>query len=463
MKPLIDYWGDIMAEIYEKRRFSHLLERIANTSREVKLYSEFGVISSINGLSLNVKGLNLSLGKICRIHLGRDRLVDAEVIGFTDDEITIMPYEAIEGISKGMIVDSPYKDSCHNIGNGLLGRVVNPLGDPIDELGDLKEVSESTISSNPLNPLLRFRITKPLDVGVKAINSLLTICIGQRMGIFAESGIGKSVLLGMMTKFSKADVVVVGLIGERGREVKEFIEEIIGKENLSKTVIVASPADNLPLMKVRGASYATAIAEYFRNIGKDVLLIMDSLTRYGQALREISLSAGEVPTTKGFSPTVFSKISNLVERSGNGLNGSGSITAIYTVLIEGEELSDPLADHVRSLVDGHIVLSKALAEAGHYPAIDIDKSISRLMHSVVPEAHYKVNQLIRRLISAHNRNMDMISIGMYQQGSDVYTDLSIKLWSNIESLLCQGMNEGCDFEKSLEQLNQLACTVESML
>lgn len=452
-----------MAEVYEKHRFSHLLERIANSSRETKLYSEFGIISSINGLSLNVKGLNLSLGKVCRIHLARDRFVDAEVIGFTDDEITIMPYETIEGISKGMIVDSPYKNSRYQIGDGLLGRVVNPLGVPIDGLGELHEVSESAMSVSPLNPLLRFRITKPLDVGVKAINSLLTICVGQRMGIFAESGIGKSVLLGMMTKFSKVDVVVVGLIGERGREVKEFIEEIIGKDNLAKTVIVASPADNLPLMKVKGASYATAIAEYFRNIGKDVLLIMDSLTRYGQALREISLSAGEVPTTKGFSPTVFSKISNLVERSGNGVNGTGSITAIYTVLIEGEELSDPLADHVRSLVDGHIVLSKALAEAGHYPAIDIDKSISRLMHSVVPESHYKVNQLIRRLISAHNRNMDMISIGMYQQGSDVYTDLSIKLWSNIESLLCQGMNEGIDYEQSLSQMNQLACTVESML
>lgn len=416
-------------------------QSIKSNMDEKSFVSAFGIVKSIKGLTIEVEGLNLPVGSVCRIMVDKNTYIDAEVIGFSNNLITIMPYESVEGISKGMMVEKRISDDCIPTGRGLLGRVLDPFGRPYDDKGSLCDVSYSKIKQQKINPLSRKRITSIMDVGIRAINCLITICMGQRMGIFAESGIGKSVLLGMMTQFSSADIVVVGLIGERGREVKEFIEEILGEETLKKAVIITAPADSSPLMKAKAATYTTAIAESYRDEGLNVLLIMDSLTRYGQALREIALSAGEMPTSKGYSPSVFSKISGLVERSGNGNEKQGSITAIYTVLTEAENLNDPLADHVRSLIDGHIVLSRKLAESGHYPAIDIDKSVSRLMPQLVDTDRYKKAMYFRQVLSSYNNNLDMINIGMYAPGSDRYTDIALKNMSSIKQFLCQGMKE----------------------
>jgi flagellum-specific ATP synthase len=441
-----------------------ILNSLSDISERIeyeKNYIECGRVSNVTGLAIEVSGLSLPIGKVCRILLDQDHHVDAEVIGFSQQSMFVMAYENMIGIAKGKIVVEVQSSGMAPVGDALLGRVVDALGHPIDNKGRLVLNEMYPLFPKPFNPLDRARIKESLDVGVRAINSFLTTCKGQRMGIFAESGIGKSVLLGMMTKFTKADVVIVGLIGERGREVKEFIEEIIGEEGLGKTVIVAAAADNSPLMKVSGATYATSIAEYFRDKGKDVLLILDSLTRYAQAYREIALSCGEMPTSKGYTPTVFAKLSQLVERSGNGLENMGSISAFYTVLIEGEELSDPVAEHVRSLIDGHIILTRQLAEEGHYPAIDIEKSISRLMHSVVPKDQQNAALLIKKIISSYKRNKDMINIGMYQSGSDPITDCAIKHWNSIRSYLVQDMNEPSNMEMSTQLLFDLTDKVQT--
>lgn len=421
----------------------------------VAAYDRCGRVSAIHGLAIMVSGLMLPIGHACRIHLEDGKTAQAEVVGFSKSSISIMPYDQCVGIAQGMLVSAVNNGDTAKVGMSLLGRVVDGLGRPIDNQGGIILDDKITLVPEPINPLLRRRITSTLDVGVRAINGLTTICKGQRMGIFAEAGLGKSVLLGMMTKFAEADIVVVGLIGERGREVKEFIEEIIGEAGLKKTIVVATPADMSPLMKIRGANYATAIAEYFRDLGKDVLLIVDSITRYAQAYRQLSLSEGEMPTAKGYTPSVFSKLSSLIERSGNGSQDTGSITAFYTILSDSEEMNDPIAEHVRSLIDGHIILSRDLADEGHFPAINVEKSISRLMHTVVDGDRQKLAMAMKRLIHAYVKNRDMINIGMYQSGADPLVDAAMSHWEVIRRYLTQGMDERASMDESVVLLYQI--------
>ena len=341
------------------------------------------------------------------------------------------------------------------VGDVLLGRVLDSNGRPLDGLGPVHTSATAPLNNRAANPLSRAPINEILDVGVRAINSMLTVGRGQRMGLFAGSGVGKSVLLGMMARYTSADVIVVGLIGERGREVKEFIEQILGEAGLARAVVVAAPADTPPLMRLQGAAYATAIAEHFRDEGKNVLLIMDSLTRYAMAQREIALAIGEPPATKGYPPSVFAKLPALVERAGNGKPGGGSITAFYTVLTEGDDQQDPIADSARAILDGHIVLSRDLAESGHYPAIDIEQSISRAMHGITSAAHQQMARRLKKLYSRYARSRDLINVGAYAPGTDPLLDEAIRLQDGIEAFLQQNIPERAGVEESLAALSAL--------
>ncbi|WP_041997817.1 FliI/YscN family ATPase, partial [Aeromonas bivalvium] len=340
-----------------------------------------GKLTRVVGLTLEAVGCRAAIGALCRIDT-QDGTLEAEVVGFSGDRLYLMPSEQLKGVIPGARVVPVTEEHGIPVGMNLLGRVIDGIGQPLDGLGPILAAQTVQFAQTRINPLARRPIHRPMDVGVRAINAVLTVGQGQRMGLFAGSGVGKSVLLGMMTRGSVADVVVVGLIGERGREVKEFIEEILGAEGRERAVVVAAPADASPLMRLKGCETALAIAEYFRDQGLNVLLLMDSLTRYAQAQREIALAVGEPPATKGYPPSVFAKLPALVERAGNGNDGQGSITAFFTVLTEGDDLQDPIADAARAILDGHIVLSRELADSGHYPAIDIEKSISRVMPQV---------------------------------------------------------------------------------
>jgi flagellum-specific ATP synthase len=339
------------------------------------------------------------------------------------------------------------------LGDGLLGRVVDAHGAPIDYKGPIIDVASVPLDRKPINAMDRSPVRETLDTGIRAINALLTVGRGQRLGLFAGSGVGKSVLLGMMARYTKADVIVVGLIGERGREVKEFIEDILGEEGRARSVVVAAPADTPPLLRLQGAAYATAIAESFRDKGKHVLLLMDSLTRYAMAQREIALAIGEPPATKGYPPSCFAKLPLLVERSGNGLNGVGSITAFYTVLAEGDDQQDPIVDAARAILDGHIVLSRTLAEAGHFPAVDIEKSASRVMHNVVERDHFEQARRFKAIYSCFEKGRDLVQIGAYVGGSDHALDESINLHEPMMHFLQQDMFEAADFVSSVGDMS----------
>jgi flagellum-specific ATP synthase len=338
------------------------------------------------------------------------------------------------------------------MGTGLLGRVVDSLGHPLDRRGPLEGVTSEPMVRRPINAMDRDPVRTPLDTGVRAINTMLTVGRGQRLGLFAGTGVGKSVLLGMMARYTQADVIVVGLIGERGREVKEFIEDIIGEEGLARSVVVAAPADAPPLVRMQGAHYATAIAEHFRDRGQHVLLLMDSLTRYAMAQREIALAIGEPPATKGYPPSCFAKLPQLVERSGNGLPGAGSITAFYTVLSEGDDQQDPIADAARGILDGHIVLSRELAEAGHYPAIDVERSISRVMTNVAPQSQVDSARRFRQLLAKYNKARDLIQLGAYAPGNDLELDTAVRLHPDMTRLLQQEMHTPASLAASVKQL-----------
>ncbi|KZZ58405.1 EscN/YscN/HrcN family type III secretion system ATPase, partial [Oleiphilus sp. HI0122] len=369
---------------------------------------------------------------------------------------------AVKGFKPGARVTPLANTNDVPVGMGLLGRVLNGSGYPIDGKGELDADHYVPANADVINPLERAPIRAPLDVGIKAINGLLSVGIGQRLGLFAGSGVGKSMLLGMMTRFTNADVVVVGLIGERGREVKEFIEDILGDEGLKRSVVVASPADDSPLMRMRASTLCTRIAEYYRDKGMRVLLLMDSLTRYAQAQREIALSVGEPPATKGYPPSVFAKIPQLVERAGNGIEGGGSITAFYTVLTEGDDQQDPIADAARAILDGHIVLSRSLAEEGHYPAIDVEASISRVMPQVTEAQHFKEAQRFKQLLAKYQQARDLISVGAYSPGSDPDTDFAISRIDRMKQFLQQGLNERATSQVSIGQLrNVIAPEAES--
>jgi len=433
-----------------------------------------GRLTRVTGMVMEAVGLRMPVGSTCIIELPNNR-IEAEVVGFSGDKLFLMPEHDVQGLVPGARVvpvepdglpifvgkrPSPRRrgtDLARHlpVGDMLLGRVLDGAGRPLDQLGALAVGPDAALQSRPINPLDRAAIENTLDVGVRAINSLLTVGRGQRMGLFAGSGVGKSVLLGMMARYTSADIIVVGLIGERGREVKEFITHILGKEGLARSVVVAAPADTSPLMRMQGAAYATTIAEYFRDQGKNVLLIMDSLTRYAMAQREIGLAIGEPPATKGYPPSVFAKLPQLVERAGNGSDGGGSITAFYTVLTEGDDQQDPIADSARAILDGHIVLSRRLAEQGHYPAIDIEASISRAMSMLVTPQHFSLVQRFKQLYAHYQRNHDLISVGAYVSGSDSLLDQAINLYPRMEHFLKQGMFDAESYESSLNNLSEL--------
>lgn len=411
-----------------------------------------GRLVRVVGMTLEVVGLELPIGSRCAVIAADRHSVEAEVVGFADDKLFLMPIEHVVGLRPGLkVVPIAYEDKVP-VGPGLLGRVIDGAGRPLDDRGPLDVSGSIDMAAELINPLQRKPISAVLDVGIRAINAMLTVGRGQRLGLFAGSGVGKSVLLGMMTRFTEADVVVVGLVGERGREVKEFIEQVLDKEGLARSVVVASPADDVPLMRLRAAMLATRIAENFRDEGKHVLLLMDSLTRYAQAQREIALSINEPPATKGYPPSVFARIPMLVERAGNDAEGRGSVTAFYTVLTEGDDLQDPVADAARAILDGHVVLSRALADEGHYPAIDLEGSISRAMPNIVSAVHLKSAQRLRHLYTRYQQSRDLINVGAYVAGSDPETDQAIEKIPVIRQFLRQGLAESVNFETSVAQL-----------
>jgi flagellum-specific ATP synthase len=407
------------------------------------------------GLTLEAAGCQAAVGDHCDIVTVDGLHMEAEVVGFANERLFLMPIGDLQGLKPGARVLPFHSAGTIAVGQSMLGRVLDGAGNVLDAGGPLATTDRVRLIAPPVNPLSRQRITTPLDVGVRAINGLLTVGRGQRIGLFAGSGVGKSVLLGMMARYTAADVIVVGLIGERGREVKEFIEKILGSAGMKRSVVVATPADNPPLMRLHGAWLATSIAEYFRDQGANVLLIMDSLTRFAQAQREIALAIGEAPATKGYPPSVFARLPSLVERAGNGAVGKGSITAFYTVLVEGDDHNDPIADAARAILDGHIVLSRRIADGGRYPAIDIEASISRVMHDIVPADQQEIARLVRQSSALYEHNRDLIAIGAYTRGSDPRIDAAIAAHPAVEAYMQQHMDARVNYVDSMAQLREL--------
>jgi flagellum-specific ATP synthase len=456
-------------------RWRDFLDGCLEAAQHAKPLLSSGHLTRINGLVMEASGLKLPLGSSCRILPLGGSPIEAEVVGFNGDKLYLMPSEDVYGLSPGarvVAIEVPTltpkvgqarpirrraidRAKLLPVGDALLGRVLDGAGRPLDKHGPINTDTLRALQSRPINPMSRSPITQALDVGVRAINALLTLGRGQRMGLFAGSGVGKSVLLGMMARYTSAEVIVVGLIGERGREVKEFIEQILGTHGLHRAVVVAAPADVSPLMRLQGAAYATAIAEYFRDQGRHVLLIMDSLTRYAMAQREIALAIGEPPVTRGYPPSVFARLPQLVERAGNGVEGGGSITAIYTVLAEGDDQQDPIADAARAILDGHVVLSRTLADAGHYPAIDIEQSISRAMINLIQPAQLEQIRRFKQLYARYQRSRDLISVGAYVAGSDPLLDQAMLLYPQFENFLQQDLEQRADIANSVQQLNAL--------
>ncbi|GHA84322.1 flagellar protein export ATPase FliI [Modicisalibacter luteus] len=455
-----------------KQRWQDAVSGVQRRVAGVAAYRTSGRIVRATGLVLEAVGLRVPLGSACRIELTphpvsglpgseQPRFAEAEVVGFSGDKLFLMPLEEISGLLPGSRVfplgEGSESGSARRfpLGDTLLGRVVDGNGRPLDGKGPLTDAPHAPLATPPLNPLSRAPIDTQIDVGIRAINGLLSVGRGQRMGLFAGSGVGKSVLLGMMARYTQADVIVVGLIGERGREVQDFIHNILGPEGRRRSVVVAAPADTSPLQRLQGAAYATRLAEGFRDAGRNVLLIMDSLTRYAMAQREIALAIGEPPATKGYPPSVFAKLPSLVERAGNGMQGGGSITAFYTVLTEGDDQQDPIADSARAILDGHIVLSRSLAESGHYPAIDVEASISRAMTAIVSGDQLRQAQRFKQMMSRYQRNRDLISVGAYTPGHDPQLDQAVRMYPGLEQFLQQRIDERADMPQTHQALSNL--------
>ncbi|UXY14589.1 flagellar protein export ATPase FliI [Chitiniphilus purpureus] len=457
-------------------RHHSFLDECIDAVRWVRPWLPCGRLTRVSGLVLEAVGLRLAIGASCDVMTPSGQPVEAVVVGFQEDKLFLMPIAELYGVEPGAEV-MPHEDVAawvpeygrvrppqrrledHGrqvpVGWGLLGRILDGLGRPLDNKGRVAQEGFMPLYARPFNPMDREPVHHVMDVGVRAINAMLTVGRGQRLGLFAGSGVGKSVLLGMMARYTTADVVVVGLIGERGREVKDFIENILGEEGRARSVVVAAPADTTPLQRLYGAAYATTIAEFFRNEGKHVLLIMDSLTRYAMAQREIALAVGEPPATKGYPPSVFARLPQLVERAGNGRVGGGSITAFYTVLSEGDDQQDPIADNARAILDGHFVLSRQLAESGHYPAIDIEASISRVMHDIIASDELELVRKFKYLWSRYQRSRDLIAVGAYAPGSDPVLDEAIRRHPLFERFLQQGVHERESYEGARMKLAQL--------
>ena len=407
------------------------------------------------GLIVEGHGPAVSLGDLCAIHpAGGGIPITAEVVGFKKGKVLLMPLDTIQGLSPGSRIVSLGKKASVDIGPQFLGRVIDGLGQPIDDKGPIVAGATYPIYADPINPLKRGRISEPIDLGIKVINGVLTCGKGQRMGIFAGSGVGKSVLLGMIARNTKADVNVIGLIGERGREVREFLEKNLGKEGLSRSIVVVAASDRHPLIRMRAAYVATSISEYFRDQGKDVLLMVDSLTRFAMAQREIGLSVGEPPTTKGYTPSVFSLLPKLLERSGK-LEGRGSITGLYTILVEGDDFNEPIADAARSILDGHVSLTRELANRGHYPAVDVLQSISRVMIDIVDEEHRRMANNIQNILATYRKAEDLINIGAYVKGSNADIDHAIAMIDRVNDFLRQNIHDKVDMAKTKKQMYNL--------
>lgn len=430
-------------------------EQVLRSLENINLARVAGRLVRVTGILLECVGCRLAVGQLCQVEGGEGELIEAQVVGFDRDVTFLMPFKQPAGLMAGARVFPMDKQSGVLIGDQWLGRVVNGLGEPIDDQGKLTGDTVLPQQLPQVHPLKRQPVESPLDVGVRAINGLLTIGKGQRVGLMAGSGVGKSVLLGMITRYTQAEVVVVGLIGERGREVKEFIDHSLGEAGRRKSVIIAAPADESPLMRIKATELCHTIASYYRDKGKDVLLLVDSLTRYAMAQREIALSLGEPPATKGYPPSAFGLIPKLVESAGNS-ESQGSMTAIYTVLAEGDDQQDPIVDCARAVLDGHIVLSRHLAEAGHYPAIDIGQSISRCMNQVTGRDHQRAARTLKQLYAEYQSIKPLIPLGGYVAGADPLADKAVNLSPAITRFLQQEVQDAAPLDKTIADLNALA-------
>ncbi|MBB6449298.1 flagellum-specific ATP synthase [Geomicrobium halophilum] len=414
-----------------------------------------GKITRVVGLTIEAQGPQAAVGEICRIYPAHERApVLAEVVGFKESVIVLMPFSQTEQIYPGSLVESTRKPLEIEVGTGLIGKVIDGLGRPLDGSELPKGLYKVPVERKAPNPLSRPRITKPLPLGVRAVDSMLSVGEGQRVGLFAGSGVGKSTLMAMFTKYSKADMNVIALIGERGREVKEFIEKDLGPDGLKKTIVVVATSDQSALVRIKGAQTATAIAEYFRDQGKTVNLMMDSVTRFAMAQREVGLATGEPPTTKGYPPSVFALLPQLLERSGT--SEQGTITAFYTVLVDGDDMNEPIADAVRGILDGHFILDRSVANKGHYPALNILKSSSRLMNQIVSEEHMQAAAIVRQYLATYEDTEDLIQVGAYKRGSSEKVDAAVNIHPEIQAFLRQGTEERTNFMTTIEHLQTLA-------
>ena len=438
---------------------TNLADKLSQSLSQIQVQraSSQGVLTRVVGLTLEATGVNAPVGSYCDIISPSGSTLVAEVVGFGDGKLLLMPFGSVQGIAAGFKVKPQSQTQSTAMSRSMLGRVLDGMGQPLDGGPDIVAEEHRSILGQSINPLKRRPIDQALDVGVRSINALITVGCGQRLGLMAGSGVGKSVLMGMMTRFTKAEVIVIGLIGERGREVQEFVLDSLGDEGLARSVVVAAPGDTSPVTRLHAARLATTIAEFFRDQGKSVLLLMDSISRVAQAQREIGLAIGEPPTTKGYPPSVFTLIPNLMERAGNGHeDGQGAITAFYTVLAEGDDQQDPVVDAARSVLDGHIVLSRELAGAGHYPAIDINQSISRLAPTLQGLGQKQAGQQLRQWLNSYAENKDLITVGAYQAGKNMVLDQALDKKLNMDRFLQQGMHDSCDMATSLDHLQILA-------
>ncbi len=430
-------------------------EKFLDVVNETSTIKEIGKVIEIKGLIIEADGPQSSIGDLCHIYKkANDKPVWAEVVGFREGRILLMPLGTMEGIQPGAIVLNTGEPMKLKVGNNLLGRVLDGLGNPIDNLGEINAESYVSTYAKPINPLKRARIDTPLSLGIKSIDGFITVGRGQRLGIFAGSGVGKSTTLSMMAKNTNADINVIALIGERGREVREFIEKNMGPEGMKRTVVVAATSEQPDLVKIKAAFVATSIAEYFRDKGKDVLFMLDSVTRIAMAQRVVGLSAGEPPAMKGYTPSVFAIMPQLMERA--GCNDKGSITALYTVLVEGDDFNEPISDTARSILDGHIMLSRDLAHRNHYPAVDVLQSISRVMGDVVTKEHKSAAAKVKNWLAVYKKNEDLINIGAYVKGSNPLCDEAIQKMDAINDFLCQSTEDNIVYDETIESLIKLA-------
>ena len=430
--------------------FRQMIQQLQKT----ETYSLTGKIENIVGMSIEASGGRAAVGDICRIYNGESGIqFTAEVVGFKNDHILLMPYSDMTGISAGNLVRNTGRQLTLQMGPFLRGRIINALGQPIDGKGPFTGGSAYCIEGHYINPLSRPAIRERMEFGVKAIDGLLTIGKGQRIGIFAGSGVGKSTLMGMIAKNVKADINVIALVGERGREVLDFVQKDLGEEGMARSILVVATSDQPAMLRKKCPSVATGIAEYFRDQGYDVLLMMDSLTRFAMAQREIGLAVGEPPVARGYTPSIYAELPKLLERSGNF--EKGSITGVYTVLVEGDDTNEPIADTVRGILDGHIVLSRSLAAANHYPAIDVGASVSRLMADIVSDEHRQMAGRVRDIMSIYNKNADLVSIGAYKPGTNPKLDYALGKMDAINSFLKQGVDESFGYEEIVEQMEHI--------